>query len=66
MIVFALIFRWLIHWYNTLKKKKIIDVHDGQYTCVIIVLLIIKKSSQEEALFGDCLCFDISMVNTLV
>ena len=39
MIVFALTFRWSIHVCNTFEKKKIIDGHDGQYTCVIIILL---------------------------
>ena len=68
LIVFALIFRWSIHLCNTFKKKKIGDGqigHDGQYTCVIFILLK-KKSSQEEALFVDCLCFDILMVHTRV
>ena len=39
VIVFALTFRWSIHVCNTFEKKKIIDGHDGQYTCVIIILL---------------------------
>ena len=47
MIVFALIFWWSIHLCNTFKKKKIVDGHDGQYTCVIIILLKKKIVARE-------------------
>ena len=67
MTVFALVFIWSIHLYNTFNFF-FFDGHDGQYTYVIIVFLIKKNRRKKKncsvTVFALVFIWSINLYNT--